>query len=421
MDKSLIPQYLANVLAIARADNVISDSELAAVEEVCSEVGGKKTDLKKAGRLVEADDFAPQPIGRFSDKVRNAEDMIYVALTDGGLGQDEIGNIIPFLEQVGLHQEVVDAMIKEGQTRVNAKKTTTTCPSCGAMAVGGAKFCPECGTQIAVTASSEQSVRVEFDYPSEGISIEFAESSSANFDAALAAAKTAPDFQMCEKSGKQWHLATWPQDQIIGALSLVDALKGLRNRKAYVDGESVQWDELFGFNWCFQKRQQAYRPTEYCFGAEDNELNVWGCKEARMPWSSWADWLSYGKFKEQDVFVFDKDRIRHELETNLHTVRFCPCLRSELVLTVLQLLPDQVRVSERTGWSYNEGKRGPNSIKVIQEEEEFGEIYKDEIWVSGVSPVGCNVATEILERALKQCGIQDVNQKALTPGQPPNP
>ena len=106
MEKSLIPQYLANVLAVARADNVISDSELAAVEEVCTEVGGKKTDLKKAGRLVEADDFAPKPIGRFSDKVRNAEDMIYVALTDGDLRQDEIGNIIPFLEQVVYYSEL---------------------------------------------------------------------------------------------------------------------------------------------------------------------------------------------------------------------------------------------------------------------------------------------------------------------------
>ncbi len=416
MDKNLIQQYLANVWAVACADNIISDSERAAVEEVCSGIGGKKSDLKKAETLAQSEAFAPRPIGRFSDKVQNIEDMIYVSLADGELGEDEIAKIIPFITKLGLSQDIADIMIAEGQARVASKQAITTCPQCDASIAGGAKFCPECGAQILATAPSEAAVQVEFNYPSRGISVEFAESSSANFETALAIAQAAPDFQVCEKSRKQWHLATWPEDQIAGALTLVVALDGLRNRKAYVNGESVQWDEVFGFGWCFQRRQQAYRPAEYCFGVDEDRLNIWGCRQAGMDWTSWADWLGYGQFKKKDVFVFDENRIRHELQTNLYKVRFCPCLRSEFVSTVLRLFPNQVQVSDRSGWSYKkEYEQGPNSMKVVEKQVQDGFAYKDEFWTSGVSPVGCAAAIDILKQALKQCPMKDISVKMLKP------
>lgn len=414
MDRALIPQYVANVLAVARSNSVIGDSQRTSVDDICSEIGGKKTDMKAAEKLAESSDFTPKPVGRFSDKIRNIEDMLYVALVDGDLEENEIDAIIPFIKQVGLSQDIVDTMLADGQTRVDARKTTTVCPSCGATAGGDAKFCPECGTSIVASTSAEKLVQVEFNYPQCGISIEFAESSSANFGAALEIAKNAPDFQICEKSRKQWYLATWPQEEITDVLSLIEALKGLRNRKAYVDGEVVQWDEIFGFSWCFRQRQQAYRPGEYCFGIDDDRLNIWGCRQAHMDWTSWADWLGHGKFKSKDVFIFDKDRIRHELETNLYRVRFCPCLRTDLVSTVLELLPDQVRVGEGTGWTYKkEYEQGPVSIKIVQKQVQDGFVYKDEFWANGVSPIGISVAAEILKKAFQKCGVKDVTPKML--------
>jgi len=415
MDKALIPNYMANILAVARSNNIIGDAQRTCIDKICSDIGGKKADMKAAEKLAESAEFTPKPVGRLSDKVSNIEDMIYVALADGDLEEAEIDAIIPFINLVGLGQDIVDLMVAEGQARVAAQEATSICPSCGATAGGDAKFCPACGTSIAALSNSAESVQVEFNYPSHGISVEFAESTSANFAAALAIAKTAPDFQVCEKSRKQWHLATWPQEQITDVLSLADALKGLRNRKAYLDGEVMQWDEVFGFNWCFQRRQQAYRPNEYCFGLDEDRLNIWGCRQASMDWTSWADWLGYGKFTSKDVFVFDKDRIRHELETNLYRVRFCPCLRTNLVATVLEFLPDQVKMGERTGWQYKkEYEQGPLSIRVVQKEVQGGLVFKDEFWASGVSPRGIEVAVDILKRAFKECGIKDISPKMLT-------
>lgn len=413
MDKQQTSSYLANILAVARADNVIADSEQAALDVVCAEIGAKKTDLKKAEKLVVDTDFVPEPVGRFSDRVRNVEDMIFVSLMGGDLGEAETSAIVSFIKRIELNQEIVDGLMAEAQARVDAIRETT-CPSCGTETNAGAKFCPSCGAQLGVPSPQEDGVQVEFNYPISGISIEFAESNSANFDAALASAKSAPDFQMCEKSSKKWYLATWPEEQIADVLGLVDNLKGLRNRKVYVDGELTQWDEAFAFHWCFQQQQQAYRPAEYCFGVDEDRLNIWGCRQAKMDWTSWAKWFAYGKFTKKDVFVFDKDRIRHELETNLYKVRFCPCLRTDLVSVVLDLIPNEVRVSERLGWSYNrEYEEGPQSMKVVVKQIEDGYTYKDEFWTSGVSPVGCAVALDILKQAFKQCGIRDVTPKML--------
>ena len=248
MDKALIPHYMANILAVARSNNIIGDAQRTCIDKICSDIGGKKADMKAAEKLAESAEYIPKPVGRLSDKVSNIEDMIYVALADGNLEEAEIDAIIPFINLVGLSQDIVDLMVAEGQARVAEKETAAICPSCGATAGGGAKFCPACGTAIAALSGSEESVQVEFNYPQSGISIEFAESSSANFGAAMEIAKTAPDFQVCERSRKQWYLATWPEEQITDVLSLTEALKGLRNRKAYVDGEVVQWDEIFGFS-----------------------------------------------------------------------------------------------------------------------------------------------------------------------------
>jgi hypothetical protein len=133
-----------------------------------------------------------------------------------------------------------------------------------------------------------------------------------------------------------------------------------------------------------------------------------------MDWTGWADWFGYGKFRKKDVFEFDKDRIRHELETNLYKVRFCPCLQTQFVSTVLQLLPDEVRISDRSGWAYKkEYEQGPNSIKIVEKKVQNGFAYEDEFWASGVSPVGYNVAIGILKKALKQCAIPDISIKML--------
>jgi len=410
-----IPLYLANVLAVARADNVLSPQEESALEAARCEIMAKKKDLRDAEKLAADQNYELTPVGLFSDRVRNLEDMVLVAMVDGELDDTEKRRLTLFAKQIGVTQGQIRVIVSDVKHRLKVKTATVSCPSCSAQITASSKFCPQCGASVEPQAAAA-STKLEFEYPDNGISIEFAESTSASFDTALSAASDAPHFQECIRSKKRWFLATWPRDQIVSAAKLAEALKGLRNRKAHLDGTEVSWDELFGFVWCMGRREAAFKPAEYCFGVDEKRINLWGCKQVRMDWTEWADWFSYGRFRKKDVFVFDKARIRHELENNLHAFRFCPFLRPTLIEAVFQLLPDDVRVSERKGWQYKRSyEETPNSIRIVQKEQQDGFVMTNEFNSDGVSPFGYKAAKYILTKAFQACGINDVNIRAVVP------
>ena len=414
MEEYEVVQYLANVLIVARADGSFGAREDAAMESIRLAIKAKKSELNKASKLAASDDFILVPAGRYSERIRNVEDMIFVALLDGELADKETQVITKFAKKAGCVQEQINQILQETKQRIRDNQSEIPCPSCQDLVLANAKFCPSCGVKLgeAIQASA---VQVEFKYPAKGISIEFAESSSASFGDALKTAKGAPDFQKCQRDRKTWYLASWDQSQVADATVLAGNLKGIRNRKVYVDGEPKGWDEVFGFLWCYRQRQEAYRPETYCFGMDEKRLNLFGCKQARMEWSDWSDWFSYGHFRKKDVFVFDKARIQHEVHTNLHKVKFCPCLRPKLIEQVLALLPAEVSISSRSGWKYKESyEQTPTSIKVVQKEKEDGYTYTNEFHSDGVKPIGHAVANQILTKAFKACGIVDVKVKELT-------
>lgn len=415
MKESDIPKYIANIMAIARADGVLSPQEESALEEICADIRAKKKDVRTAEKLVSKPDYQPAPIGRYSEQIRNIEDMILISLSDGKLAPSERNIIVLFAKQIGINQEQINRILSEAKSRAQEKSVTIKCLKCKTDIPSGAKFCTQCGSPI---ESKEEAIgtKIAFEYPSQGISIEFAESSAANFDAALSEARKTPNFQECLRSKKRWFLATWPRDQILGVVNLVENLKGIRNRKVYVDGKEFLWDDLFEFVWCMRERQSAYKPAEYCFGADEKRINLWGCKQIRMDWTEWARWFSYGNFRKKDIFVFDKKKIRHELANNMHKYRFCPFLRNRLVETVFYLLPNEVRVSQRTGWRYKQNyEKTPNSIKVIQTEKLNGFTTTNEFYSDGVVPIGFEVAKDLLKKAFKTCGINDVDIRGIAP------
>jgi tellurite resistance protein len=408
-------QYLANVIHIVRADAQLSAAEVAALATVVADMGAKKKEHRDAESLAGQPTFQVRPVGRYSEQIRNIEDMVFVAVADGDYGQTEKASIVEFARQLGLTQEQVDRMASDARVRAASQTTTLACPKCEAECQVTAKFCPACGTPIQGQAQSRVA-RLEFDYPKSGIAIEFAETTAATFDAALRAAKVSPSFQEIERSKKRWLLAAWPAGTIADALELVANLKGIRNRKIYIDGGEHPWDEVFAFLSCCDQRDAAYRPAEYCFGADEKQPNLWGCKQLRMDWVRWSGWFSYGKWASKDTFEFDKDRIAHEVEMNSHRLRFCPHLRGDLVRAVISLIPERIRVSERDGWKYKEsGEQVANSIKIVQKVSQGDFSYTNEFFTDGVVPVGFEVAKGILKTALSRCGITDIDVRVILP------
>ncbi len=401
--------YLANVIGLARADGKITPRETEAIELVQKAIGARKAELNKAYKNAEIDGFVPRLVGSWSDQIRNLEHIIYIALVDGAIEGDEKQYVLNFARQVKISQDQLNLIIKDAKQSISIASQEVTCAKCDATIGASAKFCPECGQSVDPSLST-QSVAVSYEIPESGVAIEFAESTAAGFALAVQLSGKAPINKECVRGKKRWFLAAWPKVQIGDALELVENLKGLRNRKAYLDGKEIQWNDVFGFSWCANSRNSAYRPTDYCFGIDEKRLNIWGCKQARMDWSDWADWFGYGAFRKSGVlsktveFDFDKNRIRHELETNLYGCRLCPHLRFDLIEGVLEALPSKVSPNEKGAWRYKRDySESPGAILVKETVKEGAHTYTNEYYSSGVRPASVYVGLEILKKALLKC------------------
>jgi hypothetical protein len=198
-------------------------------------------------------------------------------------------------------------------------------------------------------------------------------------------------------------------------MPLVEALSGIRNRRLYLSGQEKPWDEVFGFAWCASERTKAFRPTEYCFGKDENRVNPWGCRQARMDWAEWANWFTYGRWEKVGVLSrkfrwhFDKERIKHELWTNLHRFRFCPHLQEKLAESVLRHLPDTVDPESDPNWGYHQRyEEAPGAIKVVEQRTSGDLTFTNEYWADGVRPKGLRALAELLSKAFRDIGATPI-------------
>jgi uncharacterized tellurite resistance protein B-like protein len=410
--------YLANVLHIAFADKSLSARETAALEEVRKSIDAKKGILASAQKAVESGSYTLVKVGSFADQVRNLEDMLFVALADQDLNESENALVCGFARLIGLTQAQVDQLVTETSRRCDAASHEITCPSCSKSATTQARFCPSCGQALA--SADAASVQTGFEIPKADYAIEFCESTAGTFASALDLAKATGRMQTATKNKKTWYLVTFPRNAFADMVPVASSLAGIRNRKVYLDGQELPWDEVFGFIWCATQRAAAFQPIEYCFGKDENRINPWGCRQARMEWTEWARWFSYGRWQRTAsvrgiyAFVFDKDRIRHEVATNLYRYRFCPHLRPLFIEAFLKYLPDQVEVTSDGPWKYNRAyEELPGTIKISEREGSGNFAYTTEYYSDGVRPRGYAILADLLKKALDECRVTDVRATAL--------
>jgi len=341
--------------------------------------------------------------------------MIRVAYADDDLDKRETSLLIGFAKMIGVTQEQLNKI--KGEVLASLKNEGKICPSCGTTIDSDSKFCSKCGLNLVEQATE---VQIEFEIPKTGLAIEFAESTAASFPQALEEAKNSDEFQNCLKNKKNWYLATYKSGEIKDALPLAEALSGIRNRRVYINGHEKTWDEVFGFSWCSRQRSMAYVPVEYCFGKDENRINPWGCKQARMDWAQWSNWFQYGQWEKAGFlgskfqWKFDKKRILHELETNLHKFRFCPHLQLTLGKSIIKHLPETVTPDDDPNWDYNEQyQQAPGAIKVVKKEKSEWGTYTDEFWSDGVRPKGLKVLKEVMSKAFKEVGYKETTVSNL--------
>lgn len=140
--------YLSNLVLIAGTDRIISEAEAKAIEIVRQQMGASESDLKKALHAVNHGDHKLTPCGRFSDKVRNLEDMVLVAISDGEISKSEKPEILSFAKTIKISQDQITEILSEAKLRMKTQKTLFTCTSCGKEIPPESIFCSECGHRV---------------------------------------------------------------------------------------------------------------------------------------------------------------------------------------------------------------------------------------------------------------------------------
>lgn len=318
--------------------------------------------------------------------------------------KSETDLIASFCGLIGIQQEQLDLVTSDASKRLKEQTPTVPCAKCSAQIQSGARFCPSCGAPV--ESAAPPSTALEFDIPKAGYAIAFSESTAPGFATAVELAKQMGPIQTVLKNKKNWYLVGISTDRFIDVTRMAKALAGIRNRAIYRDGQQIEWDEVFGFIWCANQRDHAYRPVEYCFGKDENRILSFSNTQTWRLFTS-PDCSQCPSENQLDHSVQSMRAclqphglIRHDLATNLHRFRFCPYLSQEFIEAVVVSIAERVEITENGPWKYNSVyEETPGSIKVVEREGSGDFSYTREYYADGVRPRGLLPLKEILTRA----------------------
>ncbi|MDY6904108.1 MAG: zinc ribbon domain-containing protein [Thermodesulfobacteriota bacterium] len=225
------------------------------------------------------------------------------------------------------------------------------CDKCGAGINNGAKFCSQCGDPV---TEADKVTVPQADGKVADVEITFGKSTSANYAKAVAICENLPTYTVSGDGNQIQHAVTLPVTEIDLIVNLFDLVGSWKSSKMLINGQAATKKDLtYGGLGCFQGRQKAYDPAQYCYGESAWDCNIWGCKRLNMPISSFGGgWLDYGRFDQSGTWMFDKNRIRHELEAGLKENDWCPVLDKRRVLETFEKLPDGVNPKRDPRWDY---------------------------------------------------------------------
>jgi len=140
--------YLANVVSISEADGEVTDKEEEVIAFVRQKNGISEDDAKAAVAKAMDADYQITPVGRYSDKIRNLEDMLLASLIDGELSNPEKKAMLAFAKALKLSQEQINIILAETKQFVRQATAEKRCGACGVTLPAGSRFCTECGQEV---------------------------------------------------------------------------------------------------------------------------------------------------------------------------------------------------------------------------------------------------------------------------------
>ena len=122
MNKQEQVRYLANIYYLLIADGGVDRIEEDVFEEIRRDVGAGYFEKQEAMELARKDGYQVRLVGRWSDRVRNLEDMLFSAYCNGALDVAEKKVVQQCAGQLGIDQRQFAVIQEETKRRYDEYK-----------------------------------------------------------------------------------------------------------------------------------------------------------------------------------------------------------------------------------------------------------------------------------------------------------
>ena len=117
MKKEEIVKYLANIYAVMASDGDVERVEERLFENISREIRAGYFERKHAMEMVDKESLPIQLDARWSDKIRNLEDMMLAAYCNGLLDPLEKKLIVDYAKHLDIGQKQLNAIREEAKRR----------------------------------------------------------------------------------------------------------------------------------------------------------------------------------------------------------------------------------------------------------------------------------------------------------------
>ena len=114
--------YLANIYAVVAVDGDIDRVEERVFESIAREIGAGYFERKKAIDRTKEDELPARLDLRWSDQIRNLEDMLFVAYCDGTLEPAEKQSIVNYANFLSISQQQLSVIREDAKRRFSEFK-----------------------------------------------------------------------------------------------------------------------------------------------------------------------------------------------------------------------------------------------------------------------------------------------------------
>ena len=122
MNKEQNVNYLVNIYAVLASDGDVERSETKAFETIAKEIGAGYSERKQAVELFGKRGALVPLTARWSEKVRNLEDMLFAAFCNGALAPDEKEIIVEQARVLGIEKDQLTVIKGEAKQRYDGFK-----------------------------------------------------------------------------------------------------------------------------------------------------------------------------------------------------------------------------------------------------------------------------------------------------------